>query len=58
MASSSERCPDCGVDAEQFHTTGCDIEQCPYCVRQLISFGMATFFAAHLFFLARTTSRW
>ena len=37
MTSSSGRCPDCGVGPGEFHKTGCDIEQCPYCGWQLIS---------------------
>jgi hypothetical protein len=37
MTSSSDRCPDCDVGLGKFHKTGCDIDQCPYCGRQLIS---------------------
>jgi hypothetical protein len=29
-------CPDCGAPLGQYHTPGCDIEQCPKCKRQLI----------------------
>jgi hypothetical protein len=39
MITSSDRCPDCGVGAGEFHRPGCDIEQCPYCGRQLIACG-------------------
>jgi len=29
-------CGDCGVEAGEFHLTGCDIERCAYCGRQAI----------------------
>src|SRR5947209_20394498 len=35
--TDGEPCPDCDAAAGDFHRLGCDIEQCPYCGRQLIS---------------------
>jgi hypothetical protein len=32
-----ECCPDCQARIGENHVLGCDIEQCPYCGRQLIS---------------------
>jgi hypothetical protein len=32
-----EICGDCGVKKGQYHTDGCDIEQCPICGNQLLS---------------------
>ena len=29
-------CPDCGVNADEFHTAFCDIERCPSCGDQLL----------------------
>jgi hypothetical protein len=37
MTTTSDRCPDCGVAPGEFHATGCDIEQCPYCGHQLLA---------------------
>ncbi len=34
---AADPCPDCGVLPGEFHRSGCDIEQCPYCGRQLIA---------------------
>lgn len=34
---AADSCPDCGVSPGEFHRSGCDLEQCPYCGRQLIS---------------------
>jgi hypothetical protein len=31
------RCPDCDAGPGEVHSTGCDVEQCPYCGGQLIS---------------------
>jgi hypothetical protein len=39
MTTGSGRCPDCGVGPGEFHRSGCDTEQCPYCGRQLTSCG-------------------
>jgi hypothetical protein len=39
MTTATDRCPDCGVSPGKLHRRGCDIEQCPYCGRQLISCG-------------------
>jgi len=33
----TEECPDCGAAQGEYHTKGCDIEQCPVCKRQSIS---------------------
>ena len=35
--TTSDNCPDCGVGPCEFHKAGCNIEQCPYCGRQLLS---------------------
>jgi len=37
MVRDTDGCPDCGAEQGEFHQTGCDIEQCPYCGGQLIS---------------------
>jgi hypothetical protein len=37
MTTTSDNCPDCGVGPGEFHSTDCDVQQCPYCGRQLIS---------------------
>jgi hypothetical protein len=37
MSIDSESCPDCGAGRGEVHRAGCDVEQCPYCGRQLIS---------------------
>jgi hypothetical protein len=37
MAKGKERCPGCDAPPGAYHRPGCDIEQCPYCGRQLIS---------------------
>jgi hypothetical protein len=39
MTTRSDRCPECGVGPGGFHESGCDIEPCPYCGRQLASCG-------------------
>ena len=37
MTTATDPCPDCGVAPGGFHARGCDIEQCPYCGRQLLA---------------------
>jgi hypothetical protein len=37
MTRDDEECPGCGAPTGGYHQVGCDIEQCPYCGRQLIS---------------------
>jgi hypothetical protein len=37
MTGDHEECPGCGMQPGAYHQAGCDIEQCPYCGRQLIS---------------------
>lgn len=32
-----ERCPDCAVHLGNVHHSGCDIEMCPHCERQLLT---------------------
>jgi hypothetical protein len=39
MTTGSDRCLDCGVGLGEFHRSGCDTEQCPYCGWQLTSCG-------------------
>lgn len=34
---SHDRCGDCNVAVGQYHHSGCDIEECPQCHRQLLS---------------------
>jgi hypothetical protein len=33
---SEVNCPDCGVEPDQWHGPGCDIEQCPCCGGQAV----------------------
>ena len=33
----SKTCYQCGASAGELHARGCDVEQCPYCGRQLLS---------------------
>jgi hypothetical protein len=37
MIMENGRCPGCGVQPRDYHKASCDIEQCPYCGRQLLS---------------------
>jgi hypothetical protein len=39
VKKESAACPDCGAAPGELHEPGCDVEQCPYCGGQLISFG-------------------
>jgi hypothetical protein len=34
---NNSACPECGVQAGQYHRHGCDIEICPYCGEGLVS---------------------
>lgn len=34
---NENKCHDCGVDPNNFHINGCDVERCPNCGRQSIS---------------------
>ncbi len=42
MSKANDPCPDCGAEPAEFHEEGCDIEQCPYCGRQLLSCACAS----------------
>jgi len=33
----SNNCHDCGAKPGEYHKSGCDVERCPFCGRQLIS---------------------
>ena|SRR5947209_8665849 len=37
MTEDNDECPGCSVQPGDYHQVGCDIEQCPYCGRQVIS---------------------
>lgn len=38
-AESGQPCYECGVVAGEYHVSGCDVERCPRCLKQLISCG-------------------
>ena len=33
----NDQCPDCNVKIGGYHHPGCDVEECPYCRRQMLS---------------------